>query len=107
MTYQVRITAKAEQDVEGVLRWFHEQLAATAGQRWVTQLLAKISTLENHPQRCRFANEAVEFGSELRELQFGRRRGTYRILFEIHGQTVYILHIRHSARDTLRKSDLQ
>lgn len=107
MTYQVRITAKAEQDVEGVLRWFREQTAMPAGEKWVARLLAKIETLEKNPQRCRFASEAAEVGIDLRELLIGRRRGIYRILFEIQGQTVYILHIRHSARDSLGKSDLQ
>jgi plasmid stabilization system protein ParE len=107
VTYQVRITAKAEQDIEGVLRWYHDQSAPDAGQRWVDRLLAKIATLEKHPQRCRFAREAREVNVELRELLIGRRRGIFRILFVIEEPMVVILHIRHSARDMLRNTDLQ
>jgi len=36
----------------------------------------------------------------------GRRPGVYRILFQVVGHMVYILHIRHAARDAVRRSDL-
>ncbi len=43
MKYHVQWTVKAEQDVEHVLQWFHEQSASTAGARWVAQLMARIN----------------------------------------------------------------
>lgn len=107
MTYHVELTAKAEWDVESVLRWFHEQRATTAGGRWLKQLMARIATLERHPERCRLADEADELGIELRELLFGKRHGTYRILFVVEAETVSILHIRHAARSALSRRDLQ
>ena len=107
MAIQVRITARAERDIEQVLRWFHDQDATAAGSRWLNQLHAKIATLETHPERCRLASEASDMGIKLRELSFGRRKGTYRILFELQQDTVQILHIRHSARDAISESDLQ
>jgi hypothetical protein len=45
-------------------------------------------------------------GIELRELLFGKRDGTYRILFVAAGQTVSILHIRHAARAAVAHRDL-
>ncbi len=98
MKYEVRLTSKAQRDIDKILSWFSEQDATTAGGRWVTQLLAKIDTLEAQPQRCPIAAEADRI-ADLRELRFGRRRGVYRILFVICGIAVDILHIRHSARD--------
>lgn len=106
MKHQVRLSERAEQDVEQALRWFHEQKATAAGGRWYAQLLARIDTLETQPGRCPLADEAVEIGLELRELLFGRRRGIYRILFEIRGREVHILRIRHTARDALSRDDL-
>jgi plasmid stabilization system protein ParE len=100
------MTARAEQDVDDVLRWFAEQGAPAAGQRWFTQLMGKIETLEARPERCHRSTEAEEVGIEVRELLFGRRTGRYRILFEITGQTVFILHIRHGARRELQKGDV-
>jgi plasmid stabilization system protein ParE len=106
MKYQVRLTASAEQDAEGVLQWFDQQSAAAAGTRWFRQLLDRIATLESHPERCALAAEAADLGLDIRELHFGKRRGTYRILFQIDGRTVQILRIRHSARDIVSRDDL-
>ena len=49
MKYRVELTAKAEWDVEVVLRWFHEQRATAVGGRWLKQLMTRIDTLESHP----------------------------------------------------------
>lgn len=105
--YRVELTAQAEGDVGRVLRWFREQQATTAGGLWLGQMMARIDTLEKNPGRCRFAEEAEDLGIELRELLFGKRQGTYRILFVIAEQTVQILHIRHGARAAVTWQDLQ
>lgn len=104
-TYQVRLSARAERDVDQTLRWFHGQKATAAGERWLAQLFRRINTLETHPQRCRLAEEADAVGLELQELLFGRRQATYRILFVIQSRAVQILRIRHSARDALSTED--
>ena len=106
MKYQVRLTASAEQDAEGVLQWFEQQSASAAGTRWFRQLMSRIATLESHPERCSHAAEGEDLSPEIRELHFGKRRGTYRILFQIDGRTVQILRIRHSARDAVSGDDL-
>ena len=106
MKYRVRLTEKAEQDVSDVLVWFREQLAVEAGARWFAKLMAKIDTLETMPERCGLAAEAEDLGREIRELHLGRRRGTYRLIFEIRGQVVYILRVWHSARDVVSRDDL-
>jgi len=104
--YRVRLSAKADRDVDETLAWLRQQGAAAAASRWYERLLAAVGTLERHPQRCPLAPEAEELGIELRELLFGRRRGVHRILFIVEQRTVYVLHIRNSARDVLRPSDL-
>jgi hypothetical protein len=52
------------------------------------------------------ALESQDLGIEIRELLFGKRRGRYRLLFQIRGRTVDILRIWHSARDTVARDDL-
>lgn len=106
MTYQVRMTSRAEQDVDTVLDWFHNQGLVKAGERWLTRLMAKVNSLERHPERCHMALEAEEMGINLREILFGGRGAQYRILFRIERQIVFILHIRHAARDRLTRQDL-
>jgi plasmid stabilization system protein ParE len=104
--YRVRLTAKAEADVESVLRWFHEHPATVAGARWFCRLVAKIDTLETQPQRCAVTAESEDLGLEIRELLFGKRHGVYRILFRIEERTVHILRVWHGARDRVSPDDL-
>jgi plasmid stabilization system protein ParE len=104
--YRVRLAAKAEADVDRVLRWFHEQRVTVAGGRWFARLMAKIDTLEAHPERCGIAVKSEELGVEIRELLFGKRHGVYRILFQIDGKTVHILRVWHGARDRVSPDDL-
>lgn len=65
-----------------------------------------MDTLERMPQRCGIIAEAGELGEELRELLVGKRRGIYRVVFQVRGRSVHILHIRHSAKDRLTAEDL-
>jgi plasmid stabilization system protein ParE len=104
--YRVRLTAKAEADVDGVLRWFHERQATFAGGRWLARLMVKIDTLKTHPKRCGIADESADLDIEIRELLFGKRYGAYRILFQIEGRTVQILRVWHGARDRVSPKDL-
>ena len=105
MKYRAQLSARAERDVDDVLAWLCRQGAAPAASRWHQPLLAAVGTLEREPQRCPLAPEAEGLGIELRELLFGRRRGVYPILFIVEQRTVYVLHVRHSARDTLGPND--
>jgi plasmid stabilization system protein ParE len=106
MAFRVVLTDKAEADVESVLKWFHDQQATEAGGRWFAQLMAKLNTLEQRPERCLPAAESEEVGLVVRELLLGRRRYKYRILFRISGQTVIILRVWHSSRDAITRNDL-
>jgi plasmid stabilization system protein ParE len=104
--YRLLLTDKALADIDRVLDWFQKQKATTAGQRWFTALWKTLDRLESHPERCSPAVEAEEVGRDVRERRFGKRRGVYRVLFELRDNTVYILRIWHSARDAFTADDL-
>lgn len=106
MRYRVLLTDKAEADVDAVLRWFHEQRATVAGQRWLSRLMTKLDTLETRPERFTVAAESEDIGIEIRELLFGKRQGIYRILFRIDKRNVYILRVWRGARDRVSPGDL-
>lgn len=106
MSYRVHVTDKALADVDSVLLWLQTKGAVAASQRWYSASWRAIDALETQAERCSLAAEAKDVGREVRELLFGKRRGTYRILFEVRGQNVFILRIRHSARDAFNASDL-
>jgi plasmid stabilization system protein ParE len=106
MTHAVRITIKALGEIDDALAWLVERSPMTAA-RWHERLLQAIRSLDSNPERCGLAPENDWFeGSELRQLLHGKRRGVYRILFEVRGDTVYILRVRHSAQEVLGPGEM-
>jgi plasmid stabilization system protein ParE len=99
--FTINIHRRAESDIAAVVR-----SSRGDANRWVGRLMKVIGTLSKLPERCPFAAEADDLGIELRELLFGKRRGTYRILFRIEGTSVIVLRIRPAAQDTLSPEDV-
>src|SRR5207249_2633900 len=106
MPYRVSITRRALREVDAALAWLTERSPAAAA-RWHGRLLGAIDSLESNPERCPAAPENDWYaGGEIRQLLYGRRGGIYRILFEVRGDTVVILRVRHRAQDVLEPGDL-
>src|SRR5262249_34745237 len=61
------------------------------------------SALAKMPTRCPVSRaDSQALGCEVRQLLYGKRRGVYRILFSIVGDTVWVLRIRHGAHGRLK-----
>jgi plasmid stabilization system protein ParE len=99
MSFRVVIARKAAREIEEQYHWLAGRSRAAAN-RWRDLLLEAIGSLAEDPVRCPEAPEA-EYREGLRQLLHGRRRGMRRILFELRGDTVVILRVRHSAQDML------
>jgi toxin ParE1/3/4 len=105
VTFTVNLTARAESDLgELVLGVQSRAPGVVAG--WFARLAAAIQSLQTLPTRCPAADEAADLGIDLRELVFGKRRGTIRILFTIDGRTVNVLHVRRATRGPVPPDDL-
>jgi plasmid stabilization system protein ParE len=105
MALSVRVTRRALREIDEALAWLSERSRAAAA-RWHAQLLEAFRSLENNPERCALAPESEWYSGEIRQLLHGKRQGVYRILFEVRGDTVYILRVRHSAQALLEPGDL-
>lgn len=105
MAYSVRITARALREIDEALEWLSER-ASRAAARWHEQLMGAVRSLEDNPERCGLAPESEWYPGELRQLLHGKRRGVYRILFEVRGNVVYILRVRHNAQELLDPGEL-
>jgi plasmid stabilization system protein ParE len=105
MAHTVRITARALREIDEALEWLTER-SLPAASRWHEQLLEAIRSLSNNPQRCGLASESAWYPGELRQLLAGKRRGVYRVLFEVRGDVVYVLRVRHSAQKLLEPGEL-
>ena len=102
MTYRVIIQPRAERDIWAAAQWIEDQSKSPArAVRWVRSIRAKIGTLKTNPQRCPVDPDSDAFGAEVRVLLYGKRHGRYRILFTIRGDVVYVLTVRHAARQSL------
>jgi plasmid stabilization system protein ParE len=84
-------------------RWLAER-SPEAADRWYGTLEEAIAALARDPERFPVADhESAQFGITIRQLLHGRRRGIYRVLFTVRGDTVSILHVRHGARGPLEE----
>ena len=104
MSGNVVLARKAAREIEQQFTWLSER-SETKANRWRNSLLEAIDSLEDNPERCPEAPEA-EWHEGLRQLLHGKRRQIHRILFEIRGDTVVVLRVRHSAQDFLRPEEL-
>ena len=101
MTYHLIIEPTAGRGIREAVRWKTAHAFPALAARWYNGLLKKIDTLKTHPNRCPLAAESHKFPEDIRELLYGRRRNTYRIIFTLRGDTVHILYVEHAARDEL------
>lgn len=91
--YQVRITKRAERDIEEIWSFIAGDSPAEAT-KFVFQLEKQVRTLERFPERCSLIPENEILGTKYRHLLFGE----YRTVFRIAGKTVYVLRVIHGAR---------
>src|SRR5438128_2218851 len=105
MAHSVHITAWALREIDEALEWLAER-SRPAAARWHERLMKAVDSLASNPERCELAPESEWYRAEIRQLLHGKRRGVYRILFEVRGDTVYILRVRHSAQALLEPDDL-
>src|SRR5579863_5160231 len=97
MTYQVIITPEAETDLRTAYRYIRRH-APHAARDWIRRARQATKTLARHPGRCPLAPESTSFDEPIRELFFGSgNRGTYRFLFVVLGDSVYVLRMRHAS----------
>ena len=106
MPFRVSITRRALREIDSVLEWMAGCSPAAAAS-WHRRLLDSLDSLESNPHRCSLAPESDWFaGGEIRQLLSGKRGRVYRVLFEVRGDTVVILRVRHQAQDLLPRGDL-
>lgn len=102
MKYRVESAATAKADIRAQAEWLREQASPAAADRWLAGLYKAIDTLQTRPSRCPTASESHKFPEEIRELLHGgRNRHKYRIIFTIREHVVFVLYVRHTARDEL------
>lgn len=100
MIYKVIIQPNAAQEIDQIVTYIAADSPNNA-RRWLDRLLDAIGKLARYPRRCPMAPESIYFQEEIRHFVYGR----YRVIIAIDGQTVRVLHVRHSARRAIGEDD--
>lgn len=97
MTYRVLLTPQSETDIQMTYRYLRKA-APKAARAWLKGMRRMVKSLNRFPERGRFAPESASFDEPIREVLYGRgNRGTYRILYAVMGNTVFVVHVRHGS----------
>lgn len=106
MSYRIEISSVAEAEADAIFLRLSQVLSSEQASQWYGGLLEAIESLSTMPKRCAIAKENEYFSQEIRQLLYGRRRNTYRILFAVLEElsTVRVLHIRHTSQLGIGKS---
>jgi toxin ParE1/3/4 len=107
MAYLVEFSARAAHDLEFL--YVEKQAAEShAAARWYNGLEEAVNALESYPHRCPLAPEARRLRRKLRHLLYGKKPHVYRVIYELDEgrQVVWVLTIRHGARQKLKASNL-
>jgi plasmid stabilization system protein ParE len=85
----VILTARAEADIDRAVRYLRRRAPLAAGP-WLVRLLAAIESLSSNPERFAVSRTQAPGGDEYREMLFGRRKGTFRILYRVTPNAVFV-----------------
>jgi plasmid stabilization system protein ParE len=99
VSFRVVIQPRAQHDIETAADWILDQSGSAAvALRWARGIRASIAMLRDKPLRCPVAPDSGAYGENVHVLLHGTRRGQYRVLYAVRGDTVQVLTVCHSAR---------
>jgi len=98
MTYAVVVESSAGKNLDDAFGWMVTNISTESATLWYLEIHGAMDSLKDFAARCGLAIENQFFKEEIRQLICGK----YRILFEIDGEMVRVLHVRHSARMPLK-----
>jgi plasmid stabilization system protein ParE len=107
MSYRIAPSAQALADIEPIFNWLSRSSADGAA-RWYDSFLDATQRLKTFPTSSPLAAQSARFSEEVRCMLFGTSRGrTYRALFVVRGDVVYILCARGPGEKRVKPEDIQ
>jgi toxin ParE1/3/4 len=102
MNHKVRLTQEAKENIRAISDYIAHDSISNA-RRWEIGLRQRLRTLKDFPERCEIAFPASKAGRDVRHTFFG----VYQVLYEIAGDTVMVLAVRHGARRPLSPDEVR
>ncbi|QDU87211.1 Plasmid stabilization system protein [Pirellulimonas nuda] len=107
MSFKLRVTDPAKDDIRQIVTWWSEHRDAGQAQRWQIGLETRVRTLRQRPTSRPLAPESRYSSVPVRQLNYGvRGRPTHRVLFIVTENEVVVLRVLHLAQDALAPEDL-
>ncbi len=108
MPFRVILLPRAEADIEDNARWWATHHSTEQAVRWFEVIHDQLKSLEQFPESNGLSAENDHFPYEIRDKLLGPGpRPSYRAVFTIKDDTVYVLTVRRSAQDVIRPGDLE
>lgn len=106
-TFRVVLLPRAEADIEANAQWWAAHHSLEQAIRWFEAIHEQLQSLAILPESNGLSAEAADFQYEIRDklLGFGSRP-SYRAVFTIKDDAVYVLTVRRGAQDVIRPNDL-
>jgi plasmid stabilization system protein ParE len=106
MTYQVRVLARARQDLDEILAYIAERSPEGAA-RLLASFEKSLAMLEKNPFLSPLAPEGQELHHQVRHFLFRTRAGrNYRALFLVVGEEVRVLRVRGAGQPPVTSDDI-
>ena len=108
MNYRVIILPRADADIETNARWWAENHSVEQAARGLNAIHEQLRSLSLFPQRNGLSAENDEFPYEIRDklLELGSRP-SYRAVFTIKEDVVYVLTVRRAAQGTVHMNEIE
>lgn len=108
MTFRVVLLPRAEADIEANAQWWATHHSIEQAAHWFDAIHDQLKSLEQFPESNGRSAENDDFRYEIRDKPLGSGpRPSYRAVFTIKDDTVYVLTVRRSAQDVIRPGDLE
>lgn len=101
MSYRVELSARAQQDLDGILTWLHSRSPEGAA-AWLARWREVLRDLAENPGQFALAPENEDHPEEIWHVLFKTRRGKkYRAIYVIQDDFVAITYLRGPGQDTV------
>lgn len=101
MKFHVQLLWRAQRDLDHIVTWLYER-SPQGAEAWHQMWKETFRLLQVSAGEYGLAPENEDQPLEVRQIMFHTRKGRdYRALYTIHGNEVYVMHIRAPGQDNL------
>jgi plasmid stabilization system protein ParE len=108
VSHRLIILPQAKADVLRNAAWWADHHSSEQAAIWLDAVQSQLESLAEFPESHSLSAENDDFPYAIRDKLLGLgSRPSYRAVFTIKGDTVFVLTVRRSAQDVLRPSDVE